>query len=367
MKKRGLRVVGLLIPYLLFAYPLAMIAYVFIAAVIGAKFASMDPTGPVSWFFAFPFWMSVLVMLQALPFLLVFDLARLVARNRMAPEACFRYWARGILLVVAGFAVYTPARIALDRGDLRVQRYTAGEGQGTPLRIVFMGDLQRDAHTDDARTSEVIELVNKQKPELILVGGDWINTGPKFIDVAAEAAGSLRAPLGVWSVRGDHDNFAYRDQERSVGEVSAALAKRGVEMVDNQVRRFEHQGKTIGVAFLSYNYIVRSSDAEVERLLHELKGTDYSILLTHQFDSHLAALVKDQVDLVLAAHTHGGQVNPVVGFWHVALARVETRYVAGRYSLGQHTTVIVTSGVGFSIAPFRYASPASIEVIELRP
>ena len=79
----------------------------------------------------------------------------------------------------------------------------------------------------------------------------------------------------------------------------------------------------------------------------------------------LAGLLRDKVDLVLAGHTHGGQVNPVVGVTHVKLARLETALVDGRYQLGT-TTVIVTAGVGYSIVPVRYAAPGSIELIELR-
>jgi predicted MPP superfamily phosphohydrolase len=60
-------------------------------------------------------------------------------------------------------------------------------------------------------------------------------------------------------------------------------------------------------------------------------------------------------------------VNPVVGLAHVSLARIETAYVNGRYQLGPtpKTTAIVTAGVGFSIVPFRYASPGSIEIIDV--
>jgi hypothetical protein len=101
-------------------------------------------------------------------------------------------------------------------------------------------------------------------------------------------------------------------------------------------------------------------------MLERASAADYKILVTHQLDEALGELVRDRVDLALIAHTHGGQVNPVVGLVHVPIARVETPYIYGRYQLGD-TTLIVTAGIGFSIAPFRYASPASIEIIDLYP
>jgi predicted MPP superfamily phosphohydrolase len=149
-----------------------------------------------------------------------------------------------------------------------------------------------------------------------------------------------------------------------VAEVERAMRRHGVAMLNNEVRWFAHDGKRIAVVFLGYNYIERADPATIAALVASVHGADYSIAVTHQLDARLAALLADKVDLVLAGHTHGGQVNPVLGLWHVAPSRLETRFIDGRYQLGR-TTVIVTAGVGFSVVPFRYAAPASIEIIDL--
>ena len=269
------------------------------------------------------------------------------------------------LLIIGFFAIYTPARILLDRIRIDVERYELGDADRPTFRIAFVADLQLDRYTDEARAAEVVGLVGAENPDLILFGGDWITTGPDYIEAAGTVAATFKSRLGMFSVRGDHEHFAYRDRQRSVRELEDSLKAAGVPMIHNQVRRFRHEGKTIAVAFLSNNYIQKSSIKVVDELLAELATADYSILMTHQFGTELAERVRDQVDLVLAAHTHGGQVNPVVGVTHVSIARVETPYVKGRYSLSPRTTVIVTSGIGYSIAPLRYASPASIEIIDL--
>ena len=106
--------------------------------------------------------------------------------------------------------------------------------------------------------------------------------------------------------------------------------------------------------------------ATIRALVASVAGADYSIAVTHQLDAALFSLLQDKVDLVLGAHTHGGQVNPVLGVTHVAPARLETEFIDGRYQRGA-TTIIITAGVGFSIVPFRYAAPGSIELIELSP
>jgi predicted MPP superfamily phosphohydrolase len=233
-----------------------------------------------------------------------------------------------------------------------------------PLRIAFLADVQQSAFTGPERAAEVYAIVNERRPDIVLSGGDWIDRGPDHIESAAATAAMLTSPLGTFSVRGDHEHFAGGDRDESARQVERALAAHGVAMLNDEVRWFERGGRRIAVAFVGYNYIRRAEPAAIAALVASIASADYRIVVTHQLDAELAALLKDRVDLVLGGHTHGGQVNPVVGVVHVNLARAETAFVDGRYALGT-TDVIVTAGIGFSIVPFRYAAPASIEIIDL--
>jgi predicted MPP superfamily phosphohydrolase len=306
----------------------------------------------------------VLVVVQSVPWLVAIDLAHAIAARRRWRAARWRPYAT--LAVVAGFGLYMPIRVVAERDDVRVRRHELRVGTAAPFRIAFIADVQQDVHTDADRAREIYQIVNAERPDVILSGGDWINAGPDHIRSAAATAALLKSRLGTFSVRGDHEHFAYFDRERSVREVESAMREHGIAMLDNETRWFEHGGKRIAVAFLSYNYIHRTDPAKIEALLASVASADYSILVTHQLDRKLAALVEDRVDLVLAGHTHGGQFNPVIGVVHVRLARLETEHVDGRYALGKRTTVIVTAGIGYSVVPLRYASPGSFEFIELR-
>jgi predicted MPP superfamily phosphohydrolase len=271
-----------------------------------------------------------------------------------------------VLADVGAFPIYTPIRVPAERGVLRERHHVHGPATSglPPFRIAFVADVQQDAHTDENRAREVYARINAWQPDIVLSGGDWINAGPDYIKSAEDAAATLKSPLGTFSVRGDHEHFAYLDRERSVREVEAALRARGVAMINNEVRWFDHHGKRIGVVFLNYNYIVRVDRTTVATLVGQVADADYSIVVTHQLDAKLAGLLQGKVDLVVGAHTHGGQLNPVIGVFHVSLARIETELIDGRYQLGS-TTVIVTAGVGTSVVPIRYAAPGSIELIEL--
>jgi len=348
--------------WLLFAYPVLVFAWIGGSLLLGRERISMFDGRLASSILVIPFFLTALTVLQALPYLVLVDV---VARLRRTPMQ--RRRALAVLLPIAALAIYTPARILWERDALRWRHHVvqvSGAPDVPPFRIVFVADLQQDAHTDAARAAAVMAGVNAERPDLVLSGGDWINMGPDYIDAAARSAGLARSRLGTWSVRGDHEHFAYRDRERSVREVTAALREHGVEMLHNEVRRFDHHGRTIGVVFLTYSYPSRTPLEEVDRLIGAVQDADVRILVTHQLIRDIAELARDRVDLVLAGHTHGGQVNPLLGLWHLPLARLETPYVDGRYQLGS-TTIIVTAGIGYSIVPFRYAAIGSVETIDL--
>jgi hypothetical protein len=274
----------------------------------------------------------------------------------------------GTLVIVAGFAIYTPVRILAQRDEVRFRTHHFGHGTATdaPMRIAFVSDVHIDGHTSSARVKELFAEINRAHPDLVLSGGDWISTGPDYIAEAASAAATLTSPLGTFSVRGDHENFAYLDRARSVAEVETAMRASGVTMLADDIRWFEHGGKRIAVLFFENNYVHRITSEGVTSLLAKAAGADYTIVVSHQFDRTLADQLADKVDLVLAGHTHGGQVNPVIGLLHATLARLESPFTDGAYQRGR-TTILVTTGIGVSVVPLRYAAPGSIEEIELRP
>ncbi len=369
VRSRRIRIVRWLVVWLLFGFPVLVIVAVVLSRLMDRATIPRFDGVTASLALGIPFILSVLVVLQSIPWLLALDLASLVVGRRRGEASAARLRAIGGLVVLGAFALYTPVRILVERGDVRMRHFEVGGGSAAerPLRIAFLADIQQDAFTDGDRARELYAAVNRTQPDLVLSGGDWINTGPDHIEAAAAAAGTLHSPLGTFSVRGDHEHFAYVDRDRSVGELEAAMKRHGVTMLANEVRWFQHGDKRIAVLFLDYNYIARTDAAAIASLVAATSTADYSIVVTHQLDRHLADLLADQVDLVLAAHTHGGQVNPVVGVVHVPLARIETRFVDGRYKLGRRTDVIVTAGVGYSIVPIRYAAPGSIETIDVRP
>jgi hypothetical protein len=362
VRERRIRIVRWLIVWLLYGVPVITIVTIIAGVVLGVDSLPRLDGRVGTWLLMFPFTWALLVVMQAVPWLLAIDLVYAIVRRR---RDVARVRVIGMLVAIGVFAVYTPLRIFIERGDVRVRHHQiAASPAGTPFRIAFLADTQQDLHTGAARVREIYGLVTATRPDVVLSGGDWINTGPDYIEEAAATATELKSRLGTFSVRGDHEHFAYLDRHRSVAEIERAMQRHGIAMLNNEVRWFEHGGKRIAVLFINYNYVFRSDAAAVDALIAQAAGADYTIAVTHQLDETLASRLEGRVDLILGAHTHGGQINPVVGIFHVTTARLETSYTDGRYQRGK-TTIIITAGVGYSIVPFRYAAPGSIEIIEL--
>jgi len=365
IRDRRVRIVRWAVLWLLYGVPLLMIVSIIAVLVLGRESIPRFD-GPIgTWLLLFPFLCTLLITMQALPWLLALDVAHVIVRRRRGVATATRVRTIGVLAVLGAFALYTPVRILVERGAVRLREHqVAVAPAGTRFRIAFVADIQQDGHTDAARAREVYATLDAKQPDIVLSGGDWINSGPEYIEAAAVAAADLKSRLGTFSVRGDHEHFAYFDRERSVGEVEAAMKRHGIAFVNDEVRWFSHAGKRIAVLFINHNYVHRTTTETIDRLIEAARGADYTIALTHQLDAQLTPLLVDRVDLILGAHTHGGQINPVLGVVHVPLARLETPYTDGRYRAGK-TTIIVTAGVGYSVVPFRYAAPGSIEIIDL--
>ena len=83
-----------------------------------------------------------------------------------------------------------------------------------------------------------------------------ITTGPKYIEMSAREVGRLKANYGVYSCVGDHDNWAYRnDYQKSIKEVTSALNKNNIQMIDNDNRIINVNGADIEITFITNTYV----------------------------------------------------------------------------------------------------------------
>ena len=253
----------------------------------------------------------------------------------------------GVFVGRVGYGVvYERHQIRLERADLLVV--------GLPrtldgLRVGLITDVHSSETVPDADIRTAVDLLAQERTDLIVLGGDYVTDAN--IRRAAPVS-ELLAPLadaanGAFAVLGNHDDDRV---------VPAALAARGFSVLRDQRTRITVRGEPVDIAGLRY-WTRRLSD--VARVIKGAGPT--TLLIAHDPRRHAEAAALD-VQLVLAGHTHGGQVVlPGIG----AVAARRFPVLAGQ-ALEGNCRLYVSRGVGTVVAPVRINCPAEVTVLTLR-
>ena len=320
----------------------------------------------------YPFWVLIILILQVSALFFLIDLLKLIFYPfyKKYKEKLYRIQVKIFLALTLFFIVYIPARIVHDYNTVEI-RNVDYKKHSLPkelngFKIAFISDVQADRYTDEKRLNRYVEKINEQDPDLVLIAGDVITSTPNYIETAAKYIGKIKSKHGTFSCVGDHDNWAYRkDYVRSLREVEAALNNFNVEMLDNELRYLDINSTRIGITFITNTYVSDISETTLKNLSSSNKA-DFKIFLTHQPREFLInSAAKNNYDLFLAGHTHGGQITLLFPFIRLTPTLVETKYVKGDFYFN-NMLAVVCGGLGMSLAPVRYNSTPEIVIITLK-
>lgn len=218
------------------------------------------------------------------------------------------------------------------------------------LSLCHWSDLHFSGRIDRTYFHEVVRLTNQMGADLIALTGDVCDAAP-CIDWIVETLGPAQAPLGKYCILGNHDL-----RTKDVVRLRRALAEAG--FVDLGGRHQEIFGGRIEIAGNEVPWL--GSRPEVPA---RIPGQSLRLLLSHSPDQYAWAR-RSKYDLVLAGHTHGGQIRfPLVGpiicpSWH------GTRYASGFFR--EPPTVMHVSRGTASLFPLRLNCPPEITKLVLR-
>lgn len=353
-------------------YPLYLLGALIYSYVFNNEWPGIPESSLFDYFILYPFWIFILLVVQSTLFFWIIEILKLLLLPfyRKKKEKFKSLEAKAVLIIAVIFAIYVPARVLYDYNSISI-RIVEFKKQNLPkelnnFKITFISDLQADKYTDEKRLGNFISKVNSTNPDLVLVGGDIITSTPNYIDMGAKFLGMIKSKFGIYSCIGDHDNWAYRpDYEKSRQAVTSALKKYGVTMVDNG-RKVVHVDKsTIGITFVTDTYSKKINNGTLDTLI-ENHRYDLNIFLVHQPRPNLVEVAKkNNYDLFLSGHTHGGQVTFLFPFKNLTPTLIETKYVRGNFYFN-NMLMIVTRGLGMSLVPLRYNSTPEVTVIVLK-
>jgi len=259
--------------------------------------------------------------------------------------------------VIAGLAAWTawiePRRLVVRRRTLRLPRWPR-ELDG--LRVALVSDLHAGApQVDGAFVARVARAVRRRQPDLVLLLGDFVDPdGTLARPVAPEAVAARLRALGGVAVLGNHD--WHTDGQR----VAEALRDAGIQVLEDEAIAVEVRGVRLWLAGLA-DATERSPD--VGAALADVPSDEPLIVLSH--DPDLFPRVPARAALTVSGHTHGGQVNVPGLRARMIPSRYGDRYARGHVVEGGRQ-LYVTSGVGTSTHPVRFARPPEVVVLTLR-
>lgn len=217
------------------------------------------------------------------------------------------------------------------------------------LRIGLLTDLHRSETVARADLDRAVDLVLAERPDLIVLGGDYVTwADDRYLDSAAGAVARLTAPAGVYAILGNHDS------ERATSD---ALERRGIDLLRDARRTLDIRGA--GVDLIGIRYWTRRLGAigAIPR-----RPGAFAILLAHD-PRRLREAAALRIPLVLSGHTHGGQIV-LPGLGPIAARKFPVIAGLGRE---RHTTIYVSRGVGTVYVPIRINCPPDVSILRLVP
>ncbi len=247
------------------------------------------------------------------------------------------------------------------------------------LKIVVVADFHFDRifYADTSR-DRIINKINEQKPDIVLMLGDYITSRPlnqykKTISYVSESLAQfvvdfwkpyeyekvtegflkIKARYGIYAILGNHD------YKLGPHKMKAALKAANITVLENSNAKIDINGKSLFIAGIAdFN----TAQVRFRNALSDISENDTYIFLTHTpepFD-----IIGFYPSLTLAGHTHGGQVAMPKFLRAFLMKHFDFKYMQGLYE-SRGRKIFVTSGLGTSGPPMRFLCPP--EIIVLRP
>lgn len=262
------------------------------------------------------------------------------------------------LVLSAAFVLLISSCATLSgNGVGRIKHYTI-ESDRLPASFdgftaAFLSDLHFPSKFTPKRLQKVVAALSHLAPDAIFMGGDYVPS-PQYAQQLFSSFSSVETACGKYAVLGNHD---YRLHD----SVAVAMERSGVRLLADEVSYLRRGGDSIAVVGV-YNPFKPS--AAVQQLATDVQGDCFTIILSHTPD--FAQDTRVPCDLVLAGHTHGGQVSLLGLYTPVKNTKYGARFLRGLNSTTDGVPVITTNGVGTSRRKLRFCVPSEIVVITFK-
>ena len=246
----------------------------------------------------------------------------------------------GMFTLGGAYTFIEPRWLAVERVTVRLAIWPqALRG----LTIAQISDLHYGVFSNTGNTPQAVSTALALKPDLIVVTGDYVLLSAHHARPCAAELARLRAPLGVFTILGNHDHWT------DAAVVSRALMDAGLPLLRNEGCLIETNGEAFWLAGVDD---VWERHADLDKALAGAPEDVPKLLLAHEPDYADYVAADGRVSLQLSGHSHGGQVRlPFVGA--TVLPYLATKYPYGLRQVGS-MWLYTNRGIGVIAPPVRF-------------
>ena len=266
------------------------------------------------------------------------------------------------LLIALGWMHLTASVVHVRRAAVRLRDLPQAFSGTT---VLYCSDIDLCGIFDAPRMNRIFDQFKALHPDILLLGGDYVSPtllerlNRKGAELSRagdflQSLGDFPAPLGKFAISGENDG--------GTDALRAALEGTGVEVIDNSLAIVQKDGAAIGIVGVS------GDSAALSAIAGNISADQCAIALAHSPDKIVDIRVCEAAgggvwaDLVLAGHTHGGQIR-LFGRSVLSLNAQERQRLAGWYP--DALPMLVTTGIGCEGANLRLGTQAEVWLITL--
>lgn len=242
------------------------------------------------------------------------------------------------------------------------------------MRIAQISDVHAGSFEGEEAIAKGLKMLQDQQPDVIFFTGDLVNNLALEVEPYLHLFENLSAPLGKFSILGNHDYGHYISWDRKADEIinhkqiCEHHGTMGFRLLKNEGLYLEKGGQKIYLAGVeNWGRKPFPQYGDLDAALANGVAEDFTILLSHDpthWDEKVLSHPK-QIHLTLSGHTHGGQMGIEIPGFRWSPSQWVYRRWAGLYEeAGQYLNV--NRGFGFLGYPGRAGIPPEITLIELR-
>ncbi len=242
------------------------------------------------------------------------------------------------------------------------------------IRVGQISDIHSGSFFNKTAVEGGVELFMAEKPEVVFFTGDLVNNDSAEVNDYISSFSKVKAPLGVYSVTGNHDYGNYRSwpslaaKEKNFADLMEAHRLMGYDLLMNENRFLEVGGERIAVIGIENWGTGRFPKyGNMRKAYRGSEDVPVKILLSHDPSHWDAEVRKDysDIDLMLAGHTHGFQFGVEIGDFKWSPSQYMYKQWAGLYREGSQC-LYVNRGFGYIGFPGRIGITPELTIIELK-